>query len=163
MLETLVGGQRYVLPAHAALLVSTGRVWSRWLPARSRGWVIAGATAMGVIGCLAMERLEDRYRRAAEQLASCAPQRVAYNYDAHRIAGSVEASQYFMLQDERAAASASWDALVLAARPQSNQPGFGEGWQSAPPRIDGARCVRIGAYAIYDRSGRCTLQGEACD
>ena len=163
LLETLVGGQRYVLPAHAALLISTARVWSRWLPSVRRSWAISAAVAMGVVGCLAMTRLEDRYRSATEQLASCGRARVAYNYDAHRIAGSVEAAEYFMLADESAAAATSWDALVLAPSPQSNQPGFGGGWESSPPRIDGARCVRVGAYAIYDRSGHCSLHGEACN
>ena len=163
LLETLVGGQRYVLPAHAAMLISTARVWSRWLPSVRRSWAVAGAVAMGIVGCLAMSRLEDRYRNATEQLASCGRGRVAYNYHAHRIAGSVEASQYFMLSDEHAAAAMPWDALVLAPSPQSNQPGYGGGWDSAPPHIDGARCVRVGAYAIYDRSGHCSLHGEACD
>jgi hypothetical protein len=163
LLETLVGGQRYTLPAHAALLIATARTWSGWVPVKRRFLVPVAGLTMGLVGCLAMSRLEARYRGAADQLASCAPERVAYNYFAHRVAGSVEASDYVMLADDSAAASTPWDALVLAPGPQSNRPGFDEAWRDSPPHIAGARCVRVGAYALYERSGKCALRGAACD
>src|SRR5262249_49883783 len=129
-----------------------------------RRWLVpALGLAMGLVGALAMQRLESRYSVAAEQLASCAPQRVAYNYFAHPIAGSVDAGEYALLSGDKTPPGADSDALVLAPSAQSNRPGFDGGWDDSPPRIPGARCVRIGAYAIYDRSGKCELHGDACN
>jgi len=161
MLETLVGGQRYAMPAHAALLVATAGIWSG-VPILRREWLsIAAGLAIAVIGCLAMARLEKRHRLAAEAVADCHPDTIAYNRFANRIAGSVPARSY-VLVEQAPRERVNWDVLVLAPSFQSNQPGFSGGWDGGIPRVDGATCRQVGAYAIYDFTGRCPPRGEPC-
>lgn len=161
ILETLVGGQRYVLAAHAALMIATARTWTT-APLLRRSWLpITAGALIAVTACLAMARLEKKHRPAAEAVASCRPNVVAYNSYANRVAGSVEAKSYRLVQDANVATAADWDVLVLAPGFLSHQPGYSPAW-SMPPSIAGATCSQIGAYLIYDRGGRCLIHGAPC-
>lgn len=161
VLETLVGGQRYVMPAHAALLIATAGAWTG-APVLRRAWFPAAAgVAIAVGGCLAMARLENRHRVAAEAVAACHPSALAYNRYANRIAGSVQARSYIATEDIPGR-DPNWDVLVLAPSFQSNQPGFSGGWSLGPPRIEGASCRQIGSYSVYDFTGHCPLRGDPC-
>jgi hypothetical protein len=154
LLETLVGGQRYVLPAHAALMVATAGTWSSvrvlrvpWLP-------VAAGVVLAVGASLAMRRIENRHRPAVQFIRACGPHRLAYNRFANRVAGSVAARSYRVVPNA-AGAGSDWDVMVLAPGYLSNQPGFATGWEGPPPELAGARCYRSGLYAIYDATGRC--------
>ena len=162
ILETLVGGQRYVMPAHAALLIATAGVWSG-APGLRRAWVPIGAGMLvAVVGCLAMARLEKRHGVAAETVAACHPSTIAYNRYADRIGGSVPARTYLVSEDVPHQRLDDGDVLVLAPSMQSTQPGYSTSWTSAPPRLDRGVCRRIGAYAVYDFTGRCPVRGDPC-
>jgi len=155
------------MPAHAALLIASAGIWSR-IPLLRRDWLpIAAGVVVAVLACLAIGRLENRHRPAAQALASCRPETVSYNYYANKVAGSVEAKSYRLvdeqwnrgqlLLDQRWYHGHVTDVLVLAPSVQSNQPGAASSltWPSGPPRLEGGRCRLVGSYAIYDFSGRC--------
>jgi hypothetical protein len=163
LLETLVGGQRFMLPVHGALMVATAGSWTT-APVLQRTWLPVGVgVLMGVIGSLAMARLENRHRPAVEAVASCRPGVLAYNRFANRVAGSVEATSYRLVRDATDATSsgADWDVLIMAPGYLSHQPGHAPTW-AAVPGIAGASCRQVGPYAIYDRTGRCLVGGQAC-
>lgn len=164
LLETLVGGQRYVLPAHAALLIATARTWTT-APLLRRSWLpVAAGVLIGVAGCLAMARLEKHHRPAVDALASCRPNVLAYNRYANRVAGSVEARTYRVVQDVADATKTvpEWDVLVLAPGILSHQPGYAPAWSTAPVAVAGATCSQIDTYVVYDRGGRCAVRGTPC-
>jgi hypothetical protein len=161
IVETLVGGQRYVMAAHAALLIATARVWGRAPMFRHTWPVLAIGAACGVFGSLAVSRLEQRHRPAIEAVRACHPNELAYDTYSNRIAGSVESRSYHAITWPRSVDPA-WDVLVLAPGFQSNQPGYSSSWNDGPPRIPGAQCSLVGPYAIYDFRGRCRRHGEAC-
>jgi hypothetical protein len=162
LLETLVGGQRYVLPAHAALLVATARIWST-APALRRAWLpVAAGVVVAIVGALAGQRLERRHRLAAMAVSACHPGTLGFNRYANRVAGSVDATRYQLTSDDAPTARQGWDVLVLAPGFQSHMPGFSSDWPIPPPRIPGGDCRRVGPYAIYDFTGRCPPQGEPC-
>ncbi len=160
-LHTLVGGQRLVLPAHAALLVATCRAWAAWRPFRMRSFVLAAGVAAGVVGCLAMRTLEQRYAPAVEVLRECKARRIAYNTNAHRVALSLDADEY-RLVDGRDPARLG-DLVILGKRFETNRP------QSAEPEqqltrysFPGARCRELGNYVVWDLGGRCPEFGRPC-
>lgn len=161
VLETLVGGQRYLMPAHAALLVATARSWSR-LPFLTRPVIplVLGA-AVAVIGCLAMRPIERRHGAAAGLVVECRPKAIGYTRHANMVAGSVPADSYdaFDLIPET---HRPWDVMVLTPGYQGNQPGFATPWQAPPPAIPGATCQVLGPYAVYDFTGRCPVRGAPC-
>jgi hypothetical protein len=160
MLETLVGGQRYILPVHATLLVATARIWST-APVLRRSWLpIAAGVVIAIGGCLAMARLEMRHGTAAAAVAACHPDVLAYNLHANRVAGSVEVGTYRLAEPPYQGLGA--DVLVIAPGPQSNQPGASTDWTGAPPHLEGATCRLFGTYAVYDFTGRCPPRGEPC-
>jgi hypothetical protein len=161
ILETLVGGQRYVMPAHAALLISTARLWSG-VPLFRRPWLPIGAgIVVAVVVCLRMAPIERRHSLAASAVASCHPEWLAYSREANLVAGSVEARSYQAF-DEIPSQRSNWDVAILTPGYQGNQPGFSSPWLSAPPSIPGAECRLIGVYAIYDFTGHCPPQGQPC-
>jgi hypothetical protein len=161
ILETLVGGQRYVMPAHAALMIATARTWSAAPLLRSRWLALVGGLAVAVGACLSIARIEKRHRAAADAVASCHPNRLAFNRFANKVAGSVVATTYAVAEDTPLE-HGDWDVLVIAPGVQSNQPGNNVSWTSKPPRIVGGVCRQVGDYAIYDFSGRCPAFGQAC-
>jgi len=164
LLETLVGGQRYVLPAHAALMIATARTWTT-VPLLRRSWLpIAAGVLVSVTACLAMARLEKKHLPAAQAVASCRPNVLAYNRYANRVAGSVDAGSYRLVldTDQAMAAGADWDVLVLAPGFLSHQPGYEPTWSTTPRPVAGATCSQIGDYVIYDRGGRCAIHGAPC-
>jgi hypothetical protein len=161
-LETLVGGQRYVMMAHAALLVATARLWSR-IPLLNRPAVpVALGVVAAVIACLAMRPIERRHSAAANVVASCRPKTIGYSRYANLIAGSVEAERYETF-DVLPTVHDPWDVLVLTPGYQGNQPGFATPWRSQPAAIAGATCQMVGPYAIYDFGGRCSESGAPCN
>jgi hypothetical protein len=158
-LETLVGGQRLALPAHAAMLVATMRIWSA-APLLRRRWVtLTAGAAVGIAGSLAMAKLEAPHRPAVEVVAACRPQRIGYDIHAARVAGSIDAGEYHLLDGRDPAGFA--DLVVVAGRMLTHRP--------VPPAdlapelvVHAASCRRVGAYAIYDLAGRCPPGGETC-
>src|SRR5581483_448825 len=129
LIETLVGGQRFVLAAHGLLLVATAPVW-----ARPRLGV--PALALGAAGCLlislAMRRIEARYLPAVEALGACGARRIAYNQHAARVALAVPAREYHLL-DGRAPEGLA-DAYVVTARPPSHTGERGDAFDVEPYR-----------------------------
>jgi hypothetical protein len=160
LVETLVGGQRYILPVHATLLVATAGIWST-APMLGRPWLPIGAGVIfGVVGCLLMTRLEKRHGAAAAAVAACHPDVLGYNMYANRVAGSVEARTYRLAEPPYRGLDA--DVLVIAPGLLTNQPGASVDWATRPPHLDGATCRQVGDYVIYDFSGRCPPRGDLC-
>jgi hypothetical protein len=160
-LETLVGAQRYAMAAHAALLVSTSRVWSAIRPFRTRWVVLAGGVAMGISGSAVMVKREGRYRPAVEALAACKAQRIAYNAFASKVAGSVNAVSYREVETVPPA-NREWDVLVVAGEIQTGRPDYPAGRRFDPPVVEGTTCQRIGGFALYDATGNCPSRGKPC-
>lgn len=160
-LETLVGGQRYVIPAHVALAIATAGIWGR-LALFQRSWLVLGLGALcGVTGAVAMARLEQRHRPAVEVVRACRPRVLAYDSYADRIAGSVVAAEYRAVsRPERL--DPRWDVLILAPGVISNRPGYEASWHAGPPHFAGARCGLVGDYAIYDLKASCPAFERPC-
>lgn len=79
LVETLVGGQRYALPAHAALMVATASLWGRWKHFRRTAWVVLVGACCGAVGAMLTGRIEDRHGRAVHWVRQCEPRVLAFN------------------------------------------------------------------------------------
>jgi len=94
--ETLVGGQRLILPAHALLMMATARVWSA--PWRRTWPALAVGLLAGLAGSLAMRQLAAPYRPTVASLAGCA--RIGFDAESARVALSADAREYHLLPAE---------------------------------------------------------------
>jgi hypothetical protein len=160
-LHTLVGGQRLVLPAHAALLVATSRIWATWRPFRARSFVLAAGVVAGVAGCVAMRTLEQRYAPAIAALRECKATRIAFNTNAHRVAVSLEAKEYRLIDGRNLTGLA--DVVILGRRFESNRPGDGAPEsQLTSYSFPGASCRELGNYVVWDLAGACPEFGRPC-
>ncbi len=151
-LQTLVGGQRLLLPAHAALMVATSQVWGGWL----KRHVVSGLAcclAMGLAVSIASGRLADRYSAAVEAAEACSPRRLGYNLAAGRVAASVRAERYFVVEDDSAP---EVDLLLFSPRQESNRPTPDVRVFSPARRSAAAHSRRLaGGVELYDLTGRC--------
>ncbi|HWL86984.1 MAG TPA: hypothetical protein VNO21_14345 [Polyangiaceae bacterium] len=162
-LETLLGGQRLVLAAHAILLVATAKVWSRVPLLRVQPLVLAGGAAAAVGACLAVQRLEHRYGDAAQAIAACKPARVAFNGNASRAALSVDAEQFHLVDGREP--SALGDVVLISEKMTSNRPGA-EGDRYIMPdslRSRSDACRQVGEFYLFDIAGRCPPAAMTCN
>ena len=157
-LETLIGGQRLLLPAIALLVVATAEVWSanRWL---GRALTV-GAAGAAIVVTFAMGRLEDRFRPAVRAVAACRPRTIAYNLEAGRVALAVNADKYYAVDATRAP-NVQADVFVIARRYRSNRAGATSDVDARFSSLRG-RCSTVGDYDIVDVSGNCPESGERC-
>jgi hypothetical protein len=156
--ETLVGGQRLVIAAHVALLAATARAWGGWVRPRLG---VAGLAVMAVAAVAvsaAWHRLEARYVPARDALAACG----AENWNAGRVALSVEADRYYLIGHGNEIAPA--DAYVLAERRPTNRPDDPDVRSEVPPELPAgaAGCARVGEFLILDMSGGCGFPRDEC-
>ncbi len=150
-----------MLPIHAALLVSTAPDWAKLSPFRHPAWVVAASVAAAALGTHALLRLQRRYQPATDLVRACAPSQLAYDLDAARVAGAIQAQSHQVIRWPHPV-DPTWDVLILSPGPQSHHPGFSQHWPTPPPHIASARCQRLGAYAIYDFRNRCPAGGTSC-
>lgn len=158
-LETFIGGQRFMATAIGILFVATSRVWGG-VPRRA-AFPCAAVTLLGAgIVTWQAQRLERPHFPALEYVRACKPERLGYNAAAARVAGSVEAPRFTMVDGD---ANHEVDIVVFANRPQSNNP-VAASWELLPPSWLTSRALRvehIDAYTVFDLTGRCPDRGEA--
>lgn len=160
LLQTFVGGQRFMLPAHAALLVATAQAWSRVWPFSSRWLLVSAGLLVSVLGAVAMRRLEMKFEPAHHAVRACAPATLGYNVAAGRVALSVDAERYLAL-DGRAELP-PMDVVLVATQHESNRPGGTQDPRSGLRVPVPGRCYAVGVYRIYDLAGRCPPVGDPC-
>jgi hypothetical protein len=151
--EALLGGQRLILPAHAALLVATARVWTAPL---TRGpavaWIACGLV-VGTVGVMATRHLAARYQPAVDALARCAPRRLGFDLQSSRVALSVPAAAYLRVEGRER--DLPVDVAITAARRITSHYEI-EGESGPPPALAARGAVtRVGDFWIVDVSGRC--------
>lgn len=160
-LEDLLGGQRLILAAHAALIVGTARVWSR-IPLIRLAPVVLVAGIAAVIGHhLAPRHLVQRYEPAAQTLAACSPDTVIYNQYPSRVALSTDAKSFHMMTEEPTRLRA--DVAVFALRQLTNRFDTANSFKVPSWLLSRtAQCQRHGEIYIFDLAGRCPRTGEDC-
>ncbi len=161
LLETLVGGQRFMLPAHAVLLASTSPVWAlRGFP-RARLFAAPAAAAVFAASIHFTRPLYDRYAPAVERLRACHPASIAYNTSASRIALSVDAARYRLAdaRDPRGLA----EVAVFATRAPTHQVAQSIFVQPLPASLAAEPCARAGEFYLFDLGGRCLAPESACE
>jgi hypothetical protein len=160
-LENLLGGQRLILAAHAALIISTAQVWSR-IPLIRVAPVILGAGVVAALGHhVAVRHLDQRYGNAAQAVAACQPQEVLYNQFASRVALSTDAKSFHLLRDQPPATTA--DVAVISLRQPTNKYDAANTFEVPVwlrSRVD--HCQRYGDFYVFDLAGRCPRGGEVC-
>jgi len=160
-LENLLGGQRTILAAHAALLIATSEVWSRIPLIRSTTVVLAAGVAAIVGHHLAMRHLDQRYAPAAQAVAACQPENIVYNQLASRVALSTDAKAFYLMDDKPPVART--DVAVLSLKQLTNRYDTPNSYKVPVWLASRARnCQRYGEFYVFDLSGRCPQSGEAC-
>jgi hypothetical protein len=160
-LENLLGGQRLILAAHAALLIATAGAWSRIPLFRFAPLLLSIGIAVALGHHFAIQHLDQRYGSAAQGVAACLPEKVLYNQFASRVALSTDAKFFYPLDSQ--APSDPADVAVLSLRQPTNKletPNTFKipGWL----RRHFADCQRHGDFYIFDLAGRCPQGGETC-
>jgi hypothetical protein len=160
-LENLLGGQRLILAAHAALLIATAEVWARIPLIRFAPVILTLGVAAAIGQHFAVRHLDRRYGPAAQAVASCHPEAVLYNQYASRVALSTDAKFFHLIDDRPPAAQA--DVAVLSLRQASNRFEAPDTFKvPAWLRSRAGHCRRHGDFFVFDLSGRCSQTGEAC-
>jgi hypothetical protein len=161
-LEAFLAGQRYILTAHALLLVATARVWSRIPFIRNAPVVIAVGVLAAVTQYFAVRHLDERYAPAALAISACQPRSVAYNQHAARVAFSNNATSYHLIDDQQPATMD--DIAVISLRQLSNRFEAPVSYR-IPAWLDrqSSHCRNFGEFYVYDIAGRCRLFGNPCD
>jgi hypothetical protein len=160
-LENLLGGQRLILAAHAALLIATAEVWSRIPFIRYAPVLLAVGTAAVVCHHYVVRHLSDRYGPAADAVAACQPETIVYNQYASRVALSTDAKSFYLMHEEPP--STKVDVAVVAMRQLTNRFATSNTYKVPSwllTRVD--RCQRHGEFYLFDLAGRCPQSGEAC-
>jgi hypothetical protein len=125
-----------------------------------RDRVLAVAGLLGLLGALALRRIEGRYAPAVDHLRACRPARIAYDMNAARIAAAVPASEYRIYRGGEASAA---DVLVVARRMPTNRPdAFAGTWDYPELEALRDRCRLAGEFEVYDISGACPSSGRPC-
>jgi hypothetical protein len=159
-LEALVVGQRLVASAHAALIVGTAGVWGELRAFRSVPLIASGGAVAAVVQILMARHAYQKYEPALAAINGCAPSRIAYNWNAAKVALSADADEYFDIAKYDPFAS---DVLVFSDRSPTNQ-GIEMPLDSPVPpalRAANARCGRVGEFSIFFLSEKCTVPGYA--
>ena len=160
-LENLLGGQRLILAAHAALLISSAEVWSR-IPLIRFAPVILVLGALAAVGHhFAVRHLDQRYGPATDAVAACRPVKILYNHYASRVALSTDAKSFYLMHDEPP--SVQPDVAIVSLHQLTNRFATSNtfkipSWLLSHP----GRCQRHGEFYIFDLAGRCPQTGEAC-
>jgi hypothetical protein len=160
-LENLLGGQRLILAAHAALLIATAEVWSGIPLIRFTPAILAVGVVVTLGHHFAIRHLEQRYGPAAQAVAACRPEQVLYNQYASRVALSTDAKSFYLLDEHPPTVAA--DVAVLSLRQPTNRfetPNTFEIPAWLRPHF--ANCQRHGDFYIFDLTGRCPRTGEIC-
>jgi hypothetical protein len=160
-LENLLGGQRLILAAHAALLIATAEVWSRIPLIRFTPVVLAVGVAAAFGHHFVVRNLDHRYRPAVQAVMACQPETVIYNQFASRVALSTDAKSFYLLDDQEP--SFQPDVAVLTLRQPTNKyetPNVFKVPAWLLLHVD--RCQRFGDFYVFDLAGRCPRTGEAC-
>jgi hypothetical protein len=161
VLENLLGGQRYLLVAHAALLIATAGVWSRIPLVRRPPAVLTVGVLAVAIHHVSMKHLADRFEPAARAIAACQPTRIAYNQYASRVALSTDSVAYEMFGESPPTVPP--DLAVISLRQLSNRFSAPVTYQ-IPEWLSpySARCRSVGEFRIFDLANRCPPAGEPC-
>jgi hypothetical protein len=160
-LENLLGGQRLILAAHAALLIATAEVWSRIPLIRFAPAILTVGVVASLGHHFAIRHLERRYGPAAQAVAACRPEQVLYNQYASRVALSTDAKSYYLVDEHPPVVSA--DVAVLSLRQPTNKYETPNTFRiPAWLRSHSADCQRHGDFYIFDLAGHCPRTGERC-
>ena len=160
-IENLLGGQRLVLAAHAALLIATAEVWSRIPWIRFAPAILTVGVAAAVGHHFAIRRLDQRYGPAAQAIAACHPERILYNQYASRVALSTDAMSFYLMDGETPPVQA--DVAVLTLRQPTNRNETLNTYKVPAWLLSQAgHCQRHGDFYIFDLAGHCPPAGEAC-
>jgi hypothetical protein len=160
-LENMLGGQRLILAAHAALLIATAEVWSRIPLIRFAPVVLAAGVAAAVGHHFAVRHLDQRYGPAVQAVAACQPEKVIYNQFASRVALSTDAKFFYLMDDH--APSFQVDVAVLSLKPLTNRFETTNTFKiPAWLQSQAGHCQRHGDFYVFDLAGRCPRRGEAC-
>jgi hypothetical protein len=160
-LENLLGGQRLILAAHAALLIATAEVWSRIPLIRFAPVILAVGVAAAVGHHFLVRHLEQRYAPAAQAVAACQPRNVIFNQLAARVALSTDAISFYLMDDKPPALKA--DVAILSLNQLTNR--FNTQNTYKVPAWLASRvenCRRYGEFYVFDLAGRCPQSGEEC-
>lgn len=161
LLETLVGGQRLVLAAHAFLMVGTARAWGSVAIPRMTIPIVVAGLAMAVVGAMALDRIRAPYERVAEAVSACHPKRIGHDYNAGRVVARLAASSWRYLdgsdpkgQDDVVVISHA----MVTHRVSDPEPRF------SYPELEPYRhlCRTVGQFEVYDLTGRCGAIGDPC-
>lgn len=161
LLETFLGGQRYILAAHAALLIATASVWSRIPLVRFTPALLAAGVVGVTIQYFSIKHLVNRYEPAAAAVASCHPTTVAYNQYASRVALSSEAKSYHLVGDREPPVLP--DIVVISFRQLTNR--FSTPVTFRLPdwvRRYSSNCQSYGEFLVFDLVGQCSRTGNTC-
>ena len=159
--ENLLGGQRLILAAHAALLIAAAEVWSRIPLVRFTPVVLTVGIAATLGHHFTVRHLDRRYGPAAQAIAACQPEKVLYNRYASRVALSTDAKAFYLMDEMAPTVQA--DVAVLSLRQPTNRyetPNNFDVPAWLQSRMD--RCRRFGEFYVFDLAGRCPSAGEAC-
>ena len=162
-LETALGGQRLIIPAHVAMMIGTARIWGEIpIPKLPVVAPIAGVLA-ALVEYRAVKHLDDRYGAVTALLAGCNPGRIAFNRNASRVALSADARAYYVI-DGREPTDLG-DVIVVAPSSPTNKPIERAANYRFPPalRERSDTCQKVGEFFIFDLSGRCPRVGQFCD
>lgn len=163
-LETLIGGQRLALAAHAVLIVATMRVWSKIPLLRWRTAVLATAAVCAAgVSFVARRKLEARFIPAIQAARMCHPGRLAFNELSLRVAAAVPAREYPMALPRQPPPAA--DVAVVTTQEVSFNRGMAVGTFPLPPEWAAAaarRCTQAGAFMVIDLKGGCDLPPPSC-
>jgi hypothetical protein len=161
-LENVLGGQRLILAAHAALVIATTKVWSKLPLIRLTPVVLAAGIVAVVTHHFAVSHLDKRYGPAAEAVAACKPDRLAYNHYASRVALSTDARAFYLVGDMPPILEP--DVAVISLRQLTNRYETPISFQvPAWLRAKAEYCRRFGDFYVFDFSGRCPRIGETCN
>ena len=160
--ETFLGGQRLILPAHAFLMVSTARVWGR-IPLLSTLPVMLAAGSIGpLVHTSALEHLTHRYADATEAIRSCDAGVIAYTRSAARVALANDARSFHLI-DYRDPPAGADVAVVAFATPTNRPTSQGGGYElSGFLASHMTSCRQFGEFYVFDLTGRCPDQGLPC-
>jgi hypothetical protein len=163
LLETLLAGQRLIIPAHVAAMMSTARIWGQLPIPRLSTLAPAGGLVAAIIQYKAVHHLERRYRPAAELIAACNPSAVAFNRNASRVALAVNAKRYNVI-DGRDPVGLG-DVVVVATSSPTNQPIDRPPTYDFPPSLleRWSTCQKAGEFFIFDLASRCPHQYPPCE
>jgi hypothetical protein len=161
LLETLLGGQRLIVPVHAILMVATANVWANLPPLRSKVLVLVGGGLAALVQCAAVRHLYGRYEPAVLAVTACAPSRLAYNTNASRVALSTNVPTYVLVDDRNPVGIS--DIALLAPRAPTNQVASTQVTFSLPEslRASDVRCRQFGEFYLFDLEGRCPASIDA--